>query len=254
MACRTRSKRCKRQECWRASDRGPGAGGRGSDACHALGSNQPRRGYGCVRVLQSGAGGGVRLGLQTARVPTIRIDGFGWFRNIVASPAEFGFVNVTDEFLLDWSVPRAGANPAEYFFWDFVHPTTRGHRVMADIARRGLIAQDQENPVIQSVTPSRNVLWPPNHKMVPVTLEVSATDNWQVVSARIVGVTSNEPQNGAGDGNTAADWQITGDLSVELRAERSGKGPGRVYTITVEVSDWVGNTSEQSTTVTVPKK
>ncbi len=78
-------------------------------------------------------------GLETAGVPTIRIDGFGWFRNIVASPAEFGFVNVTDEFLLDWSVPRAGANPAEYFFWDFVHPTTRGHRVMADIARNGLI-------------------------------------------------------------------------------------------------------------------
>ena len=78
-------------------------------------------------------------GLETAGVPTIRIDGFGWFRNIVASPAEFGFVNVTDEFLLNWSVPRAGANPAEYFFWDFVHPTTRGHRVMADIARNELI-------------------------------------------------------------------------------------------------------------------
>ena len=78
-------------------------------------------------------------GLETAGVPTIRINGFGWFRNIVASPAEFGFVNVTDEFLLDWYLPRAGANPAEYFFWDLVHPTTRGHRVMADIARNGLI-------------------------------------------------------------------------------------------------------------------
>jgi thermolabile hemolysin len=76
-------------------------------------------------------------GLETAGVPTIRIDGFGWFRNIVASPEEFGFTNATDEFL--WHGFSANADPAEYFFWDSVHPTTRAHRFMADIARNGLI-------------------------------------------------------------------------------------------------------------------
>jgi len=114
------------------------------------------------------------------------------------------------------------------------------------------IDADIESPVIQSVTPSKAALSPPNHKMVPVTLAVNATDDRGIISTRIVSVTSNESPNGTGDGNTATDWQITGDLTLQLRAERSGDGPGRVYTITVEVSDLAGNKSLQSTTVVVP--
>ncbi len=77
------------------------------------------------------------LGLETDGVPTIRVDGFGWFRNIAALPEEFGFANVTDGFLPDGL--SAGDDPAQYLFWDYIHPTTRAHRVMADIARNGLI-------------------------------------------------------------------------------------------------------------------
>jgi hypothetical protein len=109
-----------------------------------------------------------------------------------------------------------------------------------------------EAPVIQSVTPSKRVLTPVNHKMVPVTVAVAATDNFRVASAKIVKVTSNEPLNGTGDGNTAVDWQTTGDLTLLLRAERSGNGLGRVYTITVEVTDEDGHASQQTTTVSVP--
>jgi hypothetical protein len=74
-----------------------------------------------------------------------------------------------------------------------------------------------------------------------------------VVSTKIVSVTSNEADNGLGDGDTAIDFVITGDLSLSLRAERSGKGDGRVYTITVEAVDAAGNASELTTTVSVPK-
>jgi len=65
-------------------------------------------------------------------------------------------------------------------------------------------------------------------------------------------VNSNEPVNGLGDGDTAPDWIITGDLTVNLRAERSGIGNGRIYTITVTCKDACGNSSVGSTTVTVP--
>jgi hypothetical protein len=71
-------------------------------------------------------------------------------------------------------------------------------------------------------------------------------------TARIVGVSSNEPVDGADDGNTNPDWQITGPLSVNLRAERSGSGTGRVYTIEVEGRDAAGNTTLQAVTVRVP--
>jgi len=103
------------------------------------------------------------------------------------------------------------------------------------------------------VTASPSVLWPPNHNMVPVTVTVVASDNTGVASRRIISVTSSEPDNGLGDGDTPGDIQITGDLSVLLRAERSGKGNARIYTITVECEDKAGNASTSTTTVTVPR-
>ena len=69
---------------------------------------------------------------------------------------------------------------------------------------------------------------------------------------RIVTVTCNQPVNGAGDGNTDPDWVIAGDHVVRLRAERSGSGGDRVYTITIEAVDASGNTASGSVNVTVP--
>ena len=117
-----------------------------------------------------------------------------------------------------------------------------------------LTIRDVTPPVISSVSATPDVLDVPNHKMVPVTIQVSATDDVDPnPSVHIVSVTSNEPTNGNGDGNTATDWQIIGDLTLQLRAERSGTGDGRVYTITVEARDAAGNARTATTTVTVPK-
>ena len=112
---------------------------------------------------------------------------------------------------------------------------------------------DTTPPVITSLASSSTTLWPPNHKLVPITLSASASDNVGVTSLKIISVTSNEPDNGLGDGDTAGDIVITGDLTLNLRAERSGKGNGRVYTITVGARDAAGNTSTKTVTVSVPK-
>ena len=69
---------------------------------------------------------------------------------------------------------------------------------------------------------------------------------------RIVNVTSNEPINGPGDGNTKPDWQIVDDLTLNLRAERSGIDANRVYTIHVECTDASANTASAAVEVTVP--
>jgi hypothetical protein len=106
-------------------------------------------------------------------------------------------------------------------------------------------------PVIVSVRATPNVLFPPNHKLVPVTISVVTSGN--VVSTKIISVTSNQPINGTGDGNTSPDWIITGDLTVLLRAERAGNiKTDRVYTITVQVTDSFGNTATTTVRVTVP--
>jgi hypothetical protein len=69
----------------------------------------------------------------------------------------------------------------------------------------------------------------------------------------IASVSSNEPENGTGDGDTAPDWQVTGALSIELRAERAGTGTGRIYSIAVSCTDRSGNVSAPAlVNVTVP--
>jgi hypothetical protein len=119
----------------------------------------------------------------------------------------------------------------------------------------GNIILDTTPPVISSVSASPNVLWPPNHKMAPVAVAVSASDTSSpTVTCKITSVTSNEPLIGPGSGHTAPDWQITGDLSVNLRAERSGTGNGRVYTLAVQCTDASNNSSSARTTVSVPHK
>jgi uncharacterized protein YegL len=112
---------------------------------------------------------------------------------------------------------------------------------------------DTTAPEIGAVTPSVSSLWPVNHRMISVAINASAIDGVSAASCRITGVTSSEPDNGLGDGDTANDIVITGPLSVDLRAERSGNGPGRVYTIDVACTDAAGNTATSSTQVSVPK-
>jgi len=115
-----------------------------------------------------------------------------------------------------------------------------------------ITVRDTTPPAVDSVKANPNVLWPPNHQMVPARVEVKASDACGVVSSKIVSVTSSEPVNGHRDGNASPDWRITGDLTVDLRAERSGPGKGRVYTIKVEISDAAGNKVTRNVTVLVP--
>ena len=102
-----------------------------------------------------------------------------------------------------------------------------------------------------SVTPS--TLWPPNHQMVTVTPVISAKDNCDPApQVKLLSVTSNEPDNGLGDGDTANDIVINSNGMLSLRAERSGKGSGRIYTITYQATDALGNAATATATVAVP--
>ena len=126
-----------------------------------------------------------------------------------------------------------------------------GHSTDASFIVR---VNDTIPPVISNTTPSLGSLWPANHQMMSIAITVSATDNLgPAPTCTITGVASNEPQNGLGDGDTPNDWVITGPLTLQLRAERSGRGDGRVYTVTVQCVDASGNTAASTTTVNVPK-
>ena len=96
-------------------------------------------------------------------------------------------------------------------------------------------------------------MWPANHKYVEVTATVPAADNFDPnPMVALLSVTSNEPDNGDDDGDTIDDIVIVDDFTFNLRAERSGIGTGRVYTITYQVTDACGNMTQQSASVYVP--
>jgi len=83
--------------------------------------------------------------------------------------------------------------------------------------------QDATPPDIDSLQAVPDMLWPPDHKMTPVQLAVTQEDNCSTSECEIISVTSNEAADGQGDGRTPEDVEITGPLTVNLRAERSGK-------------------------------
>lgn len=112
-----------------------------------------------------------------------------------------------------------------------------------------------EPPVIAGGAVSPGVLWPANHKMIGVRVSYTVTDDRDPAAAVqcSLSVASNEPVRGTGDGNTAPDWQVVDSHRVFLRAERSGRGNGRTYTITIACTDTAGASSTHQVKVQVPK-
>jgi hypothetical protein len=115
---------------------------------------------------------------------------------------------------------------------------------------------DTTSPTI-SVSLSRDTLWPPNHKLVPVTASVTVADACGAPVFELLSITSSEPDDGIGDGHTSHDIQGavfgTADTTFLLRAERSGGSPdGRMYTIVYRVTDGSGNASLATAVVRVP--
>jgi murein DD-endopeptidase MepM/ murein hydrolase activator NlpD len=110
------------------------------------------------------------------------------------------------------------------------------------------------------VTP--NVLWPPNHKMVQISSSKVVSDNCDdSPTVTLISIVMNEGEETntfdptfdytLGDGHTIDDIEIIGG-NIYLRAERSGTGTGRVYTLTYKAVDDSENETVQSATVTVP--
>jgi hypothetical protein len=112
---------------------------------------------------------------------------------------------------------------------------------------------DSTPPAIScAASPAR--LSPANHRLRPVHVNVSASDNSGSVTVTLRSVASSQPDRGLGRGDEPNDIQRwttgTDDRDGLLRAERFG--PARVYTLTYQATDPAGNTATCQATVTVP--
>jgi hypothetical protein len=123
------------------------------------------------------------------------------------------------------------------------------------VTRLPLPGVDDTPPTV-TCSASKSFLWPPDHRLIPITVNVSVSDEDSGPAGfTLVSVTSSQADSGLGSGDVAQDiqgWNVgTADAEGRLRAERFSRA--RIYTLTYEGSDVEGNTSTCETTVTVPK-
>ncbi len=96
-------------------------------------------------------------------------------------------------------------------------------------------------PYFDSASANPPNLWPPNGRMVKVTIQAGFSTycnpaTWKIVSVTSAGATIR-------DNNRRTLWEITGDDTVSLRADSGGAGGGRVYYITIQATDTLGTVS-----------
>jgi len=120
-----------------------------------------------------------------------------------------------------------------------------------------ITVNDTQGPAI---TTQNKILWSPDHMYVKFNASdfvTGVSDNCDasvgVSSVRIVSVSSDEPDDSNADGMTINDIVIAADCkSVQVRAERKGDSNGRVYIVTLKVSDTSGNVTTTTARVSVP--
>ncbi len=116
-------------------------------------------------------------------------------------------------------------------------------------------------PPVCTATASPAVLWPANHKFVPITIQGIVDPDGDPILITVTRILQDEPtmgtdsddnDEGRGSGHTDVDGYGVGTPTAWVRAERSGHGDGRVYVISYTASDGKGGTCTSSVTVAVP--
>ncbi|RCW51762.1 carboxypeptidase-like regulatory domain-containing protein [Paenibacillus prosopidis] len=116
---------------------------------------------------------------------------------------------------------------------------------------------DKTSPTLQ-LTLNRYALSPVNNKMIQIHAIVDGIDAGSGIAAiQLTSITSSQASHSSGSGNKLIDIQNaeygTFDTAFDLRAENSGKGTEREYTIIYSTTDKAGNAAIASAIVVVSK-
>lgn len=107
-------------------------------------------------------------------------------------------------------------------------------------------------PDCSAAGPSIGELWPPNHRMVDVTLDGVVDGDGDPIDVVVTQIRADEPVEANGDGTSSPDGTGVGTSTASVRAERQGGGNGRVYQITWTATDPLGGACQATATVSVP--
>jgi len=107
------------------------------------------------------------------------------------------------------------------------------------------LARITENrpPGCSGATASPSMVWPPNGKMIPVSILGVTDPEGDSVALKVMGISQDEP---------GVAFSGIGSSVAQIKAERDGKGDGRVYRILFEAADPSGASCTGEVRVCVP--
>jgi len=103
----------------------------------------------------------------------------------------------------------------------------------------GTIVNDDSPPELDcsNATALPNALWPPNHKLVTISIGGIFGLDGSPAEILVTGIEQDEPVSGLGDGDTSPDGFGVGSGWPQIRRERSGTGDGRIFFISFDATD-----------------
>jgi photosystem II stability/assembly factor-like uncharacterized protein len=130
---------------------------------------------------------------------------------------------------------------------------SRTRKLIASTFGRGVWSLDlppllpyiQRPPSIANVDVQPPTLWPPDGRMVDVSINYSATDDCGTPACTL-SVTSSDPADGL-----PADYAIVDANHVRLRAQLGARGAARTYTVTITCTGGDGLATTASRTISV---
>jgi hypothetical protein len=132
-----------------------------------------------------------------------------------------------------WSALHSGGSePVDFHFWTYVEP-------------------NNASPVCSDAQAFPAVLWSPKHQFVPIVVMGVTDPDGDAVTITVTSVTQDEPVLIPGSDTTSPDAVIQAG-AASVRAERSGKGNGRVYEVSFKAEDGKGGSCTDKVTVGVP--
>ena len=117
---------------------------------------------------------------------------------------------------------------------------------------------ENKAPNCKEAVASNALLWPPNHKFVPINVNGVTDPDGDNVTINITGISQDEKtkDKGIGSGNTCPDASGIGTDTANVRAERNGNiktpGNGRVYHVGFTANDGNGGSCSGTVRTCIP--
>jgi hypothetical protein len=161
-----------------------------------------------------------------------------------------GMMNVFQFHTTDYSVVwqlQAGIPFQDELIRESLNPLVQAYAFRGNVTQQigSAVRTDTTPPTISGALADPSILWPPNHKMVDVTVDYDSTDDSGSVECTLGPIVCNETLDPAVS-------VMLDNHHVELRSERTGGGIGRIYMIPIICVDPSGNRSTRPVLVTVP--